>query len=179
MVTFFIWLLVKIIVLVTVGYFLSKLITDTKTSNQLNNLGKQYQKKLIDNAYQNVHPDIELAFQIKGLNIHQQKYSPYQKPMFYFKLERSSTKMDIETFLQSLPQEFEVCIPALKISIEDSQLINVYFWRHLNQFQLSIKQNGSYTLLGLIGIEELTEKISRQSANFNFQNVSVERIINS
>ena len=35
------------------------------------------------------------------------------------------------------------------------------------------------SLLGLLGIEELAEKILQQSATFNFQNVRVERIIAS
>jgi len=173
---FFISLLAKMTVLVVAGYFISKLITNTKASNESERISKNFKETLSKNAYQNLHSDIEVAHQIRGLKIHHQNHMTYQKPVFYFQMDSGTTKNQINTFLASLPEEFEVHVPALKTMGEDSNLLNLYFWKSENQFQLAIKKHTSLTLLETIEINSLTEKIFEQSAGFNFQNISVQRL---
>jgi hypothetical protein len=177
MVSFLFWTLMKLTMVVVVGYFINELISKARTDKQLNEIGRQYEQHLIENAYPHLREDIEAALTLTGLQMHEQKYPLYQKPVFHFKLSNQNTLEEIRSFLSSLPQQFEVSIPSLKISIEDSLLQSVCFWKYEEKFQLALKQPGVYKTLALAEIEQLAKRIHETSAEFNFQNVSVKRLI--
>jgi len=141
MVSFFFWTLIKLTVVVVLGYFITELINKTNTEDKLNEMGKQYKQHLINNAYPQLTQDIEAALTITGLKMHQQKYPLHLKPVFYFKLSNKNTREEIKSFLNSLPQQFEVVVPSLKISIEDSALQTICFWKQEEKFQLVLGHN--------------------------------------
>ena len=172
-----IWLL-RLCVVAVVGYFISKLFNDASTGRQTARLEKNFQKELITNAYDHLNPDVDSIKKVKGLKIQRQTGLPYQKPQFYFGIDRNTRKDDIYVFLQTIPAGFEVSIPALTISIEDSKPKNIIFWKEADRFQLAFNQgNETYKYLTSIGLNELTDKIFLQSSDYSFQNIKVERLI--
>ena len=177
MTSFFFWILLKLAVLFVAGYFISQLLQKTKADNEVNQLSKQYEEHLIENSYPYLKQDIEAALTITGLKMSEQKYPLHLKPVFYFKLSRQNTRDEIRGFLNSLPAQFVVVVPSLKVSIEDSLLQTICFWKYDEKFQLALKKRDAYKILGVTGTGELTEKIHEASTEFNFQNISVERLI--
>lgn len=177
MVSFFIWTLVKLLILVGIGYLISKAISSNQDARQHEILAANYEQELKDHAYDAVHEDVEQVMQVKGLPMLKQKFNAYEKPVFYFQLDHSATDEGVKTFLVTLPGMFEVIVPALKLSIEDGPLQDVYFWKcGLDNFHLAIKQYGNYQLLADMNAVSLTSKIMEASNGYNLQNIRVEKI---
>lgn len=177
MVSFFFWTLVKMAILVGTGYLVFKALRSSQEAKQHEQLATNYQQELTANAYEAIDEDMKQVFQVKGLPLLKQKYNAYQKPIFYFQLDKSVTVQEIKSFLGSLPEMFEVVVPSLKLSIEDGPMQDVYFWKcGLDNFHLAIKQYGNYQLLAGINTVSLANKIIEASKGFNLQNIRVEKI---
>lgn len=177
MASFFIWTLVKLLILVGIGYLISKAISSNQDARQHEILAANYEQELKEHAYDAVHEDVEHAMQVKGLPMLKQKFNAYEKPVFYFQLDHSATDEGVKTFLMTLPEMFEVVVPALKLSIEDGPLQDVYFWKcGSDNFHLAIKKHGNYRLLTDIGTDLLANRIMEVSKGFNLQNIRVEKI---
>ena len=64
-----------------------------------------------------------------------------------------------------------------QLSIEDSSLKDIYFYKLSEIFQFGYKERDNFYPLGTIGLEDLADKIFIESKAYRFQNVSVESII--
>ncbi len=135
-----------------------------------------FKQALEEDHFSEFQSEIERASEIRGLKVQSQRFIPNIKPRFYFNLDNQTTRYDIGIFLESLPVAFAANVPAFKISIEDSKLKDVYFYKISELFQLSYKEQNTLYPLGTIGLSDLADKIFNESKEYRFQNVSVESI---
>jgi hypothetical protein len=171
------WLLLKLCLMAFIGYLVSLGISTQRQSTTTKKLETSFKQALEENHFSEFQSEIELASTIRGLKIQSQRFIPNIKPRFFFNLHNHTTQKDIEHFLESLPNNFAANVPALKISIEDSGLKDIYFYKSADLFQLGYKERDTIYSLGKIGLTDLADKIVTESKGYRFQNVSVESII--
>ena len=170
------WLLLKLCVAVLIGYLISLGIKTQRQNTASKNLETSFKQVVEKNYFSEFQNEIAMASKIKGLKVQSQRLIPNIKPTFYFNLDSQTTRDDIETFLATLPEKFATNVPALKISIEDSKLKDIYFFRMADHFHLGYKERDTIYLLSLISLSDLANKIFHESQGYRFQNVSVESI---
>ena len=170
------WLLLILCFAALVRHLVSLGLKTQSQSAATKNLETSFKQVLEENHFSEFKSEIELASKIKGLKVQSKRFIPNIKPRFYFNLDNQTTKNDIENFLESLPANFAANVPALKISIEDSTLKDIYFYKMAELFQLSYKGQNTIYPLSIIGLSDLADKIFSESKEYRFQNVSVESI---
>lgn len=170
-------ILLKLVFFVIIGYLISIGINAQRKNKEQEILETNFNQELTENYFPEFQSEVEAVSSIKGLKIQQQKLIPNIKPRFYFNLDNQTTKDDIKSFLESLPLNFATNVPALKISIEDTRLKDIYFYKTGNMFQLCYRELDTIYPLGSTNFLDLAEKIFTESKVYNFQTVSVESII--
>ncbi len=76
MISFFIWMLVKIIVLVSLGYWISQAVKDTRANKQSDKLENEYNQLLTDNFYEHYHVILILQIQYVACQYINKSISP-------------------------------------------------------------------------------------------------------
>jgi hypothetical protein len=170
------WLLLKLCFFALIGYLVSLGFKTQRQNTATKNIETSFKQALQENHFSEFQSEIELVSKIRGLKAQSQRLIPNIKPRFYFNLDNQTTRNDIEYFLESLPINFAANVPALKISLEDSKLKDIYFYKISELFQLGYKEQNTIYPLSIIGLKDLADKILIESKAYRFQNVSVESI---